>query len=141
MVVISALKFVHVTALCYLAPCAWSPRVADPCRHVIVPCARTWPHIGWSWLPWLCRGLAALAAPLGRRSALRPTAPATMAAAGATAASAPTPRRRRCRHRRITTLRACSCAVPRARLDVARTWPCRCRLAIDCTAARGPRRS
>ena len=39
MVVISALKFVHVIALCCLAPCTWSPRVADPRRCAVVPCA------------------------------------------------------------------------------------------------------
>ena len=89
----------------------------------------------------LCRGLAALAAPLGRRSALRPTAPATVVVAGAAAVSVPAPRRRHRYHRRITTLRAYSCAAPLARLDATRTWPCRRRLAIDGTVARGTRRS
>ena len=46
-----------------------------------------------------------------------------------------------CRHRRITTLHAYSCAAPLARLNAVRTWPCRRRLAIDGTAVRGPHRS
>ena len=140
LVVISALKFVHITTLCCLAPCAWSPRVSDPHRRVVLRRARVAGHrlaIAAVALPWLGRPSRTARSPVHST----PDRPTTVAVAGGASASTPAPRHHRCRHRRITTLRAYSYAALLACLDAVSMWPYRRHLAIDGTTACGPRRS